>query len=114
MENQQHPYKPITCPRCGSRELAFVTEYHKSLFWRFVSILCIIPFIICLGAIVAVIDKYGLRGINNASEVISPIIIVSIVFLSIRLICKFVYLFVESRTHVQSVCKDCGKLFLLN
>lgn len=115
MKNQeQHPYQPITCPRCGSKELAFVTEYHKSILWRAISILCTVPFLICLGAIAMVIDQYGLSGINNSSEVIEPILIVIVIFLAIRCICKVVLLFVETRTHVQAVCKNCGNLFLLN
>ncbi len=32
-ENSNLP-TPITCPRCQSRELAFVTEYHKAIGMR--------------------------------------------------------------------------------
>ena len=40
--NNQLPIKAIICPRCGSKDLAIITEYHKSIICRVLKIIGIV------------------------------------------------------------------------
>lgn len=99
-------YMPITCPYCGSREIAFVTEYHKCIGAR-------IFFILLTAATIFIAYmnfQDSLRGITPSEGLIALMFILA-VFAIFLLIGVFV---AESKTHVQAICKNCGTLWLLN
>lgn len=99
MNEAKHPYTPITCPRCGSRELAFITEYHKSIRLR-ISLLFFIA-ITLLSIFLAF--KYEDRFLT--------VCFIGCIF------CIVIYgriLYVESKTHTQGICKNCGKIWILD
>ncbi len=89
--------KPIVCPHCKSKELAFVSEAHKAIVARIFEILCIFfGFVVVLGSL------------NDLEGAIFALITFSIIVLCLR-----IYIFyAESKTHVQCICKECGNLWL--
>ena len=101
-KNAQKIYldKKITCPNCKSHEIAFVTEYHKVPAIRILEYIIIFIFIIML---IPEIPKI-LAGDSDAVELIFFVIL----FVIIRIIRHSI----ESRTHVECICKDCGKVWL--
>ena len=92
---------PITCPRCHSRELAFVTEYHKAIGMR-------ITFFLFLA--IALFVFFATFQDKNAEGAI----VLTIIFGLFAFITYICVLLEESKTHVQGICKDCGNLWLLN
>ena len=93
--------KPITCPHCRSKELAFVTEYHKAIGTR-------IAFIFIMGiALFCLFSTFGDNKIFGG-------IIYAVIFGLIAFIVYICVLLEESKTHVQGICKNCGHLWLLN
>lgn len=98
-------HNPITCSTCGSRDIAYVAETHRSIFLRFFSL-------IFLGICVWLISKAIITLLGN------PEADVSISF-GFGGICFIVFLcfqisvfFSEARSHVKCVCKDCGDVWL--
>lgn len=110
MENlptSQPQIQPITCPRCGSRELAFVTEYHKTTYARLV---CNI-FLAIIAIVFLTVDLPNLFSNTDSGEIsLITYIACGMFILFIKI---YIYL-IESKTHVQSICKDCGNIWLLN
>lgn len=99
-ENAQLP-TPITCPRCKSRELAFVTEYHKAIAGR-------LSFFFFLA-----IALFALFSAINDKQM-SGAIVVAVSFGLFAIATYICVLVEESKTHVQGICKNCGNLWLLN
>ena len=100
---QEKQIVPITCPRCGKRELAFVTEYHQAIGLR---ILAIVFGALCLFSAIANLSILTAKNDNNFGGVI--------IFGIACLVVKAIQYAVESKTHVQVICKECGNLWLLN
>lgn len=103
--NTNPEYKPITCPRCGSRSIEFVTEYHKYIWLRLLSLI--------LGSVCAFFALKYIFGIffNAANNYdIAYSITVGVFYFTFQLL---VWLG-ESKTHVQGVCRDCGNIWLLD
>lgn len=97
--------KPITCSMCGSRDIAYVAEYHRSIFLRFFS-LVFLAIAIWLSAN-AIITLLG----NPEADVSMSLGCGGICF--IIFICfQIAIFFSEARTHVKCVCKDCGNVWL--
>ena len=96
--------QPITCPRCGSRSLAFVTEYHKEIFLKIAQMICTVLLIVIA---VSDIDYLFSEHPERLVEETIPLII----FIGLFSIARHL---IESKTHVQAICKDCGNLWLLN
>ena len=88
---------PITCPRCHSRELAFVTEYHKAIGTRIVFFFLLAITLFCF---FSSLQEGGL--------------VVAIVLGLVAFVVYICVLLEESKTHVQGICKNCGHLWLLN
>lgn len=98
-------YKPIVCPRCGSRNIAFVTEYHKAIAAKVFLILFVAALIINYGDML-------IRGITFQNADASLLIEFLLGAFALALT---IYIFVEeSKTHVQGICRNCGVLWLLN
>lgn len=92
----------LRCPHCHFDDLAFVTEYHKAYVWRFFESLCI-P--ICI--FIAIMHLSGQMVQSTAIPGMIFFAILWFIFHSIRC-------YVESKTHVQAICRVCGELWLLN
>ena len=94
------PENPILCPHCKSRNIAFVTEYHKEI------VLHIFAFIAGILAVIFGINVF--YGRNDSS------IGVFIFFAAVFLFIEIAILTSESKTHVECICKDCGHTWLHN
>lgn len=103
--NTNPRYMAIICPKCGSKEIAFVTEYHKCLGARIsLAITATLFPLLCIFAIV-LLGFYEARGIIALLGFLFGTGIIT------SIICIIV---IESRTHVQAICRNCGNLWLLN
>ena len=88
----------IKCPHCKSREIAFVTEYHKALGAR---ILQMILWIVLIPLLFLSIEE---------SDGIPMLILTAITIALIQ-----IYIIsTEASTNVQCICKDCGKKWIHN
>lgn len=98
-------YKPIVCPRCGSRSIAFVTEYHKAIVSKVFLFILVFIMVFNYGSIL-------IRGITFQNADFSLVIEI---LLGIFTLCLAIHIFiVESKTHVQGICRNCGNLWLLD
>ncbi len=94
-------YNPITCPRCGKRAIAFVTEYHKCIGTRIVSYLfgvASIIFAICY-------------ILNRGKEGEPPYAVAAIACAILYVVCQIIICLVESRTHISAICRECGHVW---
>ena len=90
-------FTPIACPRCQSKNLAYVAEAHKCIGAR--------VFLLFVSTIFLIVGFFALKDPNGQGP---TLFICLIVMLSIQL-----YIFAsESRTHVKCVCKDCGNTWV--
>ena len=102
--------RAVRCPNCGHSHLAFVTEYHKSVFGRlfariFLAIVIFLLFdcgITYLGELLTESDP----EVQNIGALL--------VFTLLYVCCTIVYNAIESKTHIQAICKDCGNHWLMN
>ena len=86
----------IICPICGNEEIAFVSETHKCIGARMFQL------VLVLTAIVITLYLGKLKYIGGiALAVTIPILIIQ----------GYIYC-IESRSHVQCICKDCGYVWL--
>lgn len=90
--------KPIVCPRCKSKEISIITEYHKSIICRIVAIVII--------AIIFYLLRDNFKDILQGDSANTGLII-PILFLAL-FITKIAQYLIESKTNIQCVCKDCG------
>lgn len=128
----QTPAKPITCPRCGSKEIAFVSEYHKAWALRIIKFILIT---IIIGLLISIFpnllekistqaESYGVidniqsgSGTPSNIETTNPINnkIAFLIISALGLFCvETTIQRTESKTHIQCICKDCGNHWLHN
>ena len=128
----QPPAKPITCPRCGSKEIAFVSEYHKAWGLRIIKFILIA---IIIGLLISMLpnllekistqaESYGVidniqsgSGTPSNIEKTNPINnkIAFLIISALGLFCvETTIQRTESKTHIQCICKDCGNHWLHN
>ena len=110
---------PIHCPICGRREIAYVSEHHVAFGWRLIEkILKVVLFICVLSFISDAFDilSYEIQSALSSSKRSSPdqgnsltIAIFTFIFICIAHANR---LSVESKTHVQCICKECGYTWL--
>ena len=93
-------FTPIMCPHCKSKNLAFVTEYHKSIGGRIVALILL--------AFTVLLAFLGIKQDNLAFIAVSAMFGFSVLLLVIFIIIA------ESKTHIQCICKDCGFDWLKN
>ena len=113
-------FKPITCPICGRREIAYVSEHHVSFGWRLIEkILKAVLFICILYFISDAFDilSYEIQSaLSSSTRKNSPDAKDSLTFVIFTFIFICVAhanrLSVESKTHVQCICKECGHTWL--
>lgn len=103
--NTNPTYGGIRCPRCGSSNLEFVTEYHKCIWLRIV----VTILVVLLGVFVVRYLTASISGRNGADDM-RAILIIAVFYILFQL---SVWL-TESKTHVQGICRDCGNIWLLN
>lgn len=96
------PIKPIICPRCKSKEINTITEYHKSLLCRTIKTILLI-----------IITWIVFSNIKNilAGE-ISNIAYLFFVLIPAFFLTEIAQQIIESKTHIQCICKDCGNHWL--
>ncbi len=130
-------YKPVSCPRCKGRDVTFVPEYHRSIALRIIEI---ISFIILIIMSISIVGDFfsitleadnhnvsmetmetmktpmGTPALNTTSDnEIDEEKIFVLIILAISIgICKIIRSCIESQTHVQGVCKDCGNVWIHN
>lgn len=93
-------FTPIMCPHCKSKNLAFITEYHKSIGGR-------ILFSLFLTVSIALL----LFLFKDYTEILMVLDIIATI---LTLITGIYVVVVESETHIQCICKDCGFDWLKN
>ena len=108
-------YKPIFCAQCKSKNIAIITEYHKEHLLRTINI--IIKYILLLFVIVSIPDIISdIIAIRNSPADRTPDLQVPYrLFVAIAIIYVILKLAInarESKTHIQCICKDCGKTWL--
>ena len=102
----QGRFMPVHCPRCKSRNVKFLTEYHKCLWLRFFSGLFLIAAVtLCFLGIAASLSTKKSSGTPAEYEFGALCAVASLVFYTIRL-------YRESKTHIQCVCPDCGAVWI--
>ena len=97
--------KPITCPQCGSTELAFVTHYKKEIILKIICLLCtfVALYAFAMHILPAIITDHSPQFIS-----------IFIIFAILAIVFWIGALIRESETHVQAICKNCGHIWLLN
>lgn len=115
IENQKPFARPIMCPHCGSRSLSFVHDYHRAIFLRVIAYIFLFTIFIALLTHVPNILYLTLIDFSKSSsaDVEESIIAIVIPFIFYFLIKIAIYV-IESRTHVKSICRDCGHIWLLD
>lgn len=90
---------PLRCPKCGSAEIEFITEYHRCIIARIISY-----FLLAAACILIYL------GLWKNKDVLAWVVfcVIFYVLLSIAI------LFEESKTHAQGICRACGNIWLLN
>lgn len=98
------PIKPIVCPRCKNKDITIITEYHKSLFCRIIKAICLIALVT-----LAIYYFFEMRD-KNKQLPIPIIIILAVAYVTAECVQQYM----ESKTHIQCICKDCGNYWLHN
>ena len=96
----------LRCPHCGGDDLAFVTEYHKAYGWRFLEWLCVFALVYVL--------LINLADFQNLQERLDPLLISLFALGILWFIFHAIRSYVESKTHIQAICRTCGNYWLLN
>lgn len=103
---------PIICPRCGSRELAFVTEYHKAIKTRALELIAAIA--LCIAAFIYIPEILTLILTGESIPMLEDPVAGLVIMIGIYFIVKLFRMYIESKTHVMAICKDCGATWLHN
>lgn len=114
MEIQEtEEYKParIVCPKCNSVSIAFVTEYHKAIGWR---VILFIVNALFVAIIISMLEHAFSEYENIWKGFFKDFYPAFLIYAFIFFICKISISTIESHTHVQAICRDCGYLWLLN
>lgn len=107
----QKQINPIVCPECGSRELAYIPEYHKCIGTRILLFLNKIVIIVTgfMYLLFIIDDIFSLPNTSVDFEWVYALVISAFTYLLF-----YVHIIeTESRTHVKIICKDCGHTWLL-
>ena len=93
---------PIICPNCDNRNITIITEYHKSLACRIVEV-------ILLALIFWIAIEEIKSFFQSATLNIGPVLALFVIALVCTVIIRH---YIESKTHIQCVCKDCGWVWI--
>jgi len=97
---------PICCPNCKSKNISFITDYHKCVGLR----------IVCEILIVLLLFFSAKLIINDIlKEESAPIFIVGTIVCAILYVgFKISIYLTEQRTHAKAICRDCGNIWLID
>ena len=98
----KHKKRPIECPECKSKNIAIITEYHKSIISRIIKSICLILLT------VIVFNNLSAFLSNNEKLPLS----FTVILILILLLTDIIQQYIEGKTHIQCVCKDCGSFWL--
>ena len=130
---QEEQYKPIICPHCKGSNLAFITEYHKSIGFRIVEIIALV--ILIITSISFITSQISIISTENTQTVTQELneylgatppvctksdndedngLFLLVFFCLTWISAHAARLYIESKTNIQCICKDCGKTWLYN
>lgn len=108
---QDNEYRPIKCPRCKSKDLRYITEYHKCIWLlpikKTLEIILVVAFFITL--------LPTLTSLFAGTEIQLDILMQALLGNGVLVVTLILYLVIitfifitESRTHVKCICPHCG------
>lgn len=100
----------LRCPHCCGNNLAFITEYHKSVFGRLFAR-------IFLAIVIFLLFDSGITYLGELLTESDPEFqnIGALLVFALLYVCStIIYSVTESKTHIQAICKDCGNHWLMN
>lgn len=103
----------IRCKHCKSTNLEFLPEYHKCIWLRFFRNILVIVLAIFLLPGLAAIFAGLFTGQEFDWQIIIKLATPLLAYIIIAVILSLIIFFKESKTHVQAVCRDCGKIWIL-
>ena len=95
-------FKPITCPKCKGTNFAVITEKHLGIGLRIFEVVMLVFAIWIL--LIA-----GFRSLQYPDSETSTLLSFPLLIYAFIVIIRIIH---ESKTHVQCVCRDCGKTWL--
>lgn len=104
----QPPAKPITCPRCGSKEIAFVSEHYKAIWARTIKFACLV-ILTCL-IIFRINEIFLFQSENEKIQSITEqtkFFIIALATLAIFF--QLLQQIEEEKEKIKCICKDCGR-----
>ncbi|MBQ8291882.1 MAG: hypothetical protein IJX88_05205 [Clostridia bacterium] len=124
----------LRCPYCKCDDLAFTTEYHKALWLRSIkSVITTLYVLFIIVLIASIMGDFGTSVLKMLTGIFKIVgvqlldstnklpdshtkvfFILAIIFYVIRSVLDGYITAVESKTHVQAICRVCGNLWLLN
>ena len=99
------PIKPITCPRCKSKEIAIIPEAHKAIICRILKYIFFLCMLYQIFPTVSAIFEQTYTETNGFAVII---------FAFFSLVFEIAQLYIESKTYIQCVCRDCGNYWIHN
>lgn len=103
----QEALSPIKCANCTSTNLSFVSESHKCVFGRF-----IFAVVVAIVLYFAITDLRNIFSPSGNGESI-PIAIYAICA-ALLVVLHLAINYIESKTHIKAICRDCGRTWLLD
>ena len=100
--NEIEDKRPVICPKCGSKEIAIITDYHKCIWMKVITNCVIVAIIISF--------TFELTKLNKGEFDYTIIVGLMIVYIALSIIIYFT----ESKTHAKAICRDCGHIWLLD
>ena len=103
----QEALSPIRCESCTSTNLSFVSESHKCVIGRF-----IFAVIVAVVLYFAVTDLQNIFSPSGDDEAI-PFATYALCA-TLLVVLHLVINYIESKTHIKAICRDCGRTWLLD
>lgn len=101
----------LRCPHCCGNNLAFITEYHKSVVGRlFATIFLAVTIFLLIDSATFYLAQVIKLKSNAELENVGTIFTCALLYVCT----KTMYTATESKTHIQAICKDCGNHWLMN
>lgn len=103
--NSNKNYQAITCPICGSKEIAFVPEYHKCILFRIIKTICLVALI--------VIGLFYIPNLIN-NTINQTLIILAIINFILYLGLETWIKINEEKTHIKAICRNCSNIWQID
>lgn len=99
----------IVCPYCGSKNIVFLPEYHKSLA-RIFKVALIVCYVIYVLYTIPTADLLNLHKLlSMQSDGFKELFTVSFIFFMFLLLFDTTIYITERTTHVVCICKHCQR-----